>query len=97
MHAKALVDTVSDTILELVAKKIEDTLSCVKAKAPVKKESLTVVPLRAYTVVEKLTEMKAEALVYTLAYTDPLVDGITHTLSVRKKKLTARCDDGGTN
>ena len=68
-----------------------------KGKAPVKKESLTVVPLRAYKVVEILTEMEAEALVYTLAYTDPLVDGITHTLSVRKRKLTALCDDGGTN
>ena len=42
---------VPDTISELVAKTIADTLSCVKAKAPVKTESLTVVPARAYTVV----------------------------------------------
>ena len=61
----ALVDTVPDTISELVAKTIADTLSCVKAKAPVKTESLTVVPTRAYTVVHTLNEDKAEALVYT--------------------------------
>ena len=97
MQAKALVDTVSDAILELVAKRIEDTLSRVEAKAPVKRKSPTVVPLRAYTVVETLTEMEAKALVYTLAYMDPLLDGISHTLIVRKKELTARCDDRGTN
>ena len=51
VEAMALVDTVPDTISELVAKTIADTLSCVKAKAPVKTESLTVVPARAYTVV----------------------------------------------
>ena len=50
-EAETLVDTVPDTISELVAKTIADTLSCVKAKAPVKTESLTVVPARAYTVV----------------------------------------------
>ena len=49
-EADALVDRVPDTISELVAKTIADTLSCVKAKAPVKTESLTVVPARAYTV-----------------------------------------------
>ena len=45
--AEALVDTVPDTISELVAKTIGDTLCCVKAKAPVKTESPTVVPVRA--------------------------------------------------
>lgn len=37
VQANALVETVSDTILELVAKTIEDTLSCVEAKALVKR------------------------------------------------------------
>ena len=47
VQAKALVDTVSDTIFELVAKTIEDTLSCVEAKALLKRESATFVPLRS--------------------------------------------------
>ena len=78
----------------MVAKTIADTLSCVKAKAPVKTESLTVAPVSAYTVVHTLNEVKAEALVYTQAYKFPqveaksvtvtLVKGISHTLSVRQ-------------
>ena len=65
-----------------------------KAKALVKTESLTVVPVRAYTVVDTLNEVEAEALVYTQAYKFPqvqaksvtvtLVDGISYTLSVRQ-------------
>ena len=47
VQAKPLDDTVSDTILELVAKTIENTLSFVQAKALVKRESPTFVPLRA--------------------------------------------------
>ena len=47
VEAMALVDTVPDTISELVAKTIADTLSCVKAKAPVKTESPTFVPVCA--------------------------------------------------
>ena len=60
-----LVDTVPDTISELVAKTIADTLSCVKAKAPVKTESPTFVPVSAYTFVQTLNEVEADALVYT--------------------------------
>ena len=77
-----------------MAKTIADTLSCVETKAPVKTETPTFVPLRAYTVVETLNEIEAEALVYTQAYkfpqvegksvTDTLVEGISHTLSVRQ-------------
>ena len=77
-----------------MAKKIPDTLSCVKAKAPVKTESLTVVPARAYRVVHTLNEVKAEALVYMQAYkflqleaksvTVTLVERISYTLSVRQ-------------
>ena len=55
------MDTVADTISELVAKTIADTLCCVKAKAPVKTESPTVVPVRAY-------KGEAEALAYTHGY-----------------------------
>ena len=65
-----------------------------KAKALVKTESLTVVPVRAYTVVDTLNEVEAEALVYTQAYkflkvedksvTVTLVEGIIYTLSVRQ-------------
>ena len=56
MDAEALVYTVADRISELVAKTIADTLSCVETKAPVKTETPTFVPLRAYTVVETLTQ-----------------------------------------
>lgn len=42
-----------------------------EAKAPVKTESATVVPLRAYTVVKTLNEIEAEALLYTQAYKFP--------------------------
>ena len=78
----------------MVAKTITDILSCVTAKAPVKTESLTVVPARAYTAVHTLNEVEAEALVYTQAYkclqveaksvTVTLLEGISYTLSVRQ-------------
>ena len=90
----ALVDTVRDTISELVAKTIADKLSCVKAKAPVKTESPTFVPVSAYTFGHTLNEVEAEALVYTQPYkflqvqiksvTVTLVEGISYTLSARK-------------
>ena len=77
-----------------MAKTIADTLYCFKAKAPVKTESLTVVPARAYTVVHKLNELEAEALIYTQTYkflqveaksvTVTLLEGISYTLSVRQ-------------
>ena len=89
-----MVDMVPNTISELVAKTIADTLSCVMEKALVKTESLTVVPVRAYNVVDTLNEVEAEALVYTQAYKFPqeqtksvtvtLVEGTTYTLSVRQ-------------
>ena len=78
----------------MVAKTIADTLFCVQAKAPVKTESITVVPVRAYTVVHTLNEVEAEALIYTQAYkflqvetksvTVTLLEGISYTLSVRQ-------------
>ena len=93
MKARALVDTVPDTISELLAKTIADTLSCVKAKAPVKTESPTFVPVSAYTVVHKLNEVKGEALitqdykflqVEAKSVTVTLVERISYTLSVRQ-------------
>ena len=51
-----------------MAKTIADTLSCVKAKAPVKTEIPSFVPVRAYTAVDTLKEVEAKALVYTQAY-----------------------------
>ena len=42
-------------------KTIADTLSCVETMAPVKTETPTFVPLRAYTVVETLKEIEPEA------------------------------------
>ena len=68
VKAKALVDMVPNTISELVAKTIADKLSCVMEKALVKTESLTVVPVRTYNVVDTLNEVETEALVYTQAY-----------------------------
>ena len=65
-----------------------------KAKAPVKTESLTVVPVKAYTVVDTLNKVEADALVYTQAFkflkveawsvTVTLVESISFTLSVRQ-------------
>ena len=65
-----------------------------KAKAPVKTESLTVVPVKAYTVVDTLNKVEADALVYTQAFkflkveawsvTVTLVESISFTLSVKQ-------------
>jgi len=42
MEAEALVDTLPDTLSEVVAKTIPDKLTCVQAEAPVKTEGDTV-------------------------------------------------------
>ena len=64
-----------------------------KAKAPVKTEIPSFLPVRAYTVVDTRNEVQAEALVYTQAYKFPQVqaksvtvtqlEGIIYTVSVR--------------
>ena len=69
-------------------------LSCVKAKAPVKTESPTFLPVSAYRFVHTLNEVEAETLVYTQAYkflqvqaksvTVTLVERISYTLNVRQ-------------
>ena len=78
----------------MVAETIANTLSCLKAKAQDQTESLTVVPVRAYTVVNTLNDVEADAPVYTQAYKFPQVqakrvtitpvEGISSTLSVRE-------------
>ena len=50
-----------------MGKTIAETLSCVEAKAPVKTEIFTFVPLRAYTVVDTRNEVEIEVLVYAQA------------------------------
>ena len=65
-----------------------------EAKAPVKTKSTTIVAVEAYTGVDTLNEVEAEALVYTQAHTfpqveaksvtDTLIDGISYTISVRQ-------------
>lgn len=65
-----------------------------KTKAPVRTEIPTFVPVRAYTVVDTLNDVKAEALVYTQSYkfqqvvaksvTVTLVERISYSLSVRQ-------------
>lgn len=94
MEAESLLHAVVDTISELVAKRIADTLSCVEAKEPVKTKSTTVVAVEAYTGVDTLNEVEAETLVYTQAHTfpqveaksvtDTLVEGISYIISVRQ-------------
>ena len=58
MEAEALVDTLPDTLSEVVAKKIAHTLSCVEPEAPVKTEADTDAGVKAYTVVDTETKLK---------------------------------------
>ena len=67
MKIENLIDTLPDTLSDVVAKTIADTVSCVEAKAPVKKEADSLVAVEAYTDVKTLKEVKANALFYTQA------------------------------
>ena len=49
----------------MVAKIIADTLTCVKDEASVKTEGDTNAGVDAYTVLDTLNKVKAEAMVYT--------------------------------
>ena len=64
-----------------MVKSIADALTCVEAKALVKKESDTIAELDAHTDIDKLKEVEAKALVYTQADTFPKV----HAKSVADK------------
>ena len=68
MEVKALIDTFHDTLSEVVAKTIADTLTCVVAKAPGKPAD-TLAGVKAYFCLDKLKEVESEALVYTQAHT----------------------------
>ena len=63
VKGKALVDTLSDTVAEVVAKTIADTVTGVGAEARVKTEVDSVAGMEAYTVVVTLNKIKADALV----------------------------------
>ena len=68
MEVEALVDIFHDTLSEVVAKTIADTLTCVVAEAPVKTTD-TLAGVKAYLCLDKLNEVEGEALVYTQAHT----------------------------
>ena len=68
MEVEALVDTFHDTLSEVVAKTIADTLTFVVAEAPVKTTD-TLAGVKAYLCFDKLNEVEAEGLVYTQAHT----------------------------
>ena len=59
MKGKALVDTLSDTLPEVVAKTIVDTVTGVKAEALVNIEVNSVAGMEAYTVELTLNKIKA--------------------------------------
>ena len=59
MKGKALVDTLSDTLPEVVAKTIVDTVTGVKTEALVNIEVNSVAGMEAYTVELTLNKIKA--------------------------------------
>ena len=58
-----LVDTFPDTLLEVVPKTFPKTITCVKAKVPVKTDGDIDAGLEAYTDVDTINEFGAVALV----------------------------------
>ena len=68
MKGEALVDTFHNTVSDLVAKTIADTLTCVVGEAPVKTAD-TLAGVKAYLCLDKVNEVEAEALVYTQTHT----------------------------
>ena len=90
VEVKALVDIFHDTLSEVVAKTIEDTLTCVVAEAPVKTAD-TLAAVKAYLCLDKLNEVEAEALVYTQAYTSSQVYAkkVSDILSVMEDETPA--------
>ena len=81
--AEALVDTLSETLSKVVGKTTADTLTCVKAGAPVKTGNNSVVGVKAYTIVNTVNELKEQALVYAQAYAFPQANlkSVTDTLA----------------
>ena len=83
VEGEALVDALSDTLSEEVVKKTADKLTCVKAELPDKTGNNTVVGVKAYTIVNTVSELKGQALVYTQAYAFPQANAksVTNTLA----------------
>ena len=86
MHHKFtchLVDTLSETPSKVVVKTTADTLTCVKANAPVKTRNIAVARVKTYTIVNTVNELKDQALVYTQAYVFPqaTAKSVTDTLA----------------
>jgi len=57
VQAEVLVETLPDTISEVVAKTFADTVTCLKAKAPFKKEAGTLARVEAYPCLNTLNEV----------------------------------------
>lgn len=68
VKAEALVDTLSETPFKVVVKTTPDTLTCVKANAPIKTGNIAVAGVKASTIFNTVNEIKDQALVYTQAY-----------------------------
>ena len=65
MEAQALVDTLSVTLSEVVAKTIGDILTYVQPEAPMETLGDTLADVEAYPVGDTLNKVKASALVHT--------------------------------
>ena len=91
MEVEALVDTFHDTLSEVVANTIADTLTCVVAEAPVKRTD-ALAGVKAYLCLDKLNEVEAEALVYTQAHTFSqfYAESFTNILSDMEEKKKHR-------
>ena len=83
VEAEALVDTLWEALSEEVVKRTADTLTCVKAEAPVKTGNIAVAGVKAYTIVNIVKELESQARVYTQAYTFPQANArsVTNTLA----------------
>ena len=66
-----MVDTLPETISEVVDKTFADILSCLETEALFNTEGDTVLAVEAFTDVNTLNEVKTEALVFTQAHTFP--------------------------
>ena len=83
VQAEALVETLSETPSKVVVKTTPETLTCVKANAPVKTENIAVAGVKTYRIVNTVKELKDQALVYTQAnvFAQPTAKSVTNTLA----------------
>ena len=105
VEAEALVDTLSEMPSKVVVKTTADTLTCVKANAPVNRGNIAVAGVKTYTVVKTVKKLKDQVLVYTQAYVfaQATAKSVTDTLAcfygraLDISKHTGRCDKRVTN